>query len=88
MLCTLGSPPGGKELWVPISRGKQRLLILTPGPWPSVFVRRFAINDIKLVLIKKIELLGQNKVDRGRAAKTPEIGEAYNMAVAVLRGDV
>ena len=55
---------------------------------PSVFVRRFAINDIKLVLIKKIELLGQNKVDRGRAAKTPEIGEAYNMAVAVLRGDV
>lgn len=53
-----------------------------------MFVRRFAINDIKLVLIKKIELLGQNKVDRGRAAKTPEIGEAYNMAVAVLRGDV
>ena len=50
-----------------------------------MFVRRFAINDI---LIKKIELLGQNKVDRGRAAKTPKIGEAYNMAVTVLRGDV
>ena len=35
MLCKLGGPPGGQELGVPISRGKQRLLIWTPGSWPS-----------------------------------------------------
>ena len=46
------------------------------------------VDDIKLVQMKRVELLGTNKIDRERAAKTPEISEAYGMAVAVLRGDV
>ena len=45
-------------------------------------------NDIKLVAVSRIQLLGMNKVDRQRAEKTEGIQGAYNMAVAMLRGDV
>lgn len=62
--------------------------LITKAKVPSLFVRRFLVEDIKLVQVKRVELLGTNKLDRERAAKTPEIGEAYGMAVAVLRGDV
>ena len=55
---------------------------------PSIFVRRLEENDIKLVAVSRIQLLGMNKVDRQRAEKTEGIQRAYNMAVAMLRGDV
>ena len=55
---------------------------------PSIFVRRLDENDIKLVAVSRIQLLGMNKVDRQRAEKTEGIQGAYNMAVAMLRGDV
>ena len=45
-------------------------------------------KDIKLVAVSRIQLLGMNKVDRQRAEKTEGIQRAYNMAVAMLRGDV
>ena len=54
----------------------------------SIFVRRLEENDIKLVAVSRIQLLGMNKVDRQRAEKTEGIQRAYNMAVAMLRGDV
>ena len=49
---------------------------------------RLEENDIKLVAVSRIQLLGMNKVDRQRAEKTEGIQRAYNMAVAMLRGDV
>ena len=54
----------------------------------SLFVRRLEEDDIKLVAVKRIKLLGMNKVDRERAEKTEGIQRGYNMAVAMLRGDV
>ena len=62
--------------------------LLTKAKVPSIFVRRLLVDDVKLCQVRRVELLGTNKVDRERAAKTPEIAEAYGMAVAVLRGDV
>ena len=64
---------------------------LEPAPkveTPSLFVRRLEEDDIKLVAVKRIKLLGMNKVDRERAEKTEGIQRGYNMAVAMLRGDV
>ena len=55
---------------------------------PCLFVRRLEENDIKVVPVSRIQLLGMNKVDRQRAEKTEGILRAYNMAVAMLRGDV
>ena len=46
------------------------------------------MDDIKLVPVNRVQTLGSNKVDRQRAAKTPEIREAYDMALAVLLGDI
>ena len=51
-------------------------------------MRRLEENDIKVVPVSRIQLLGMNKVDRQRAEKTEVILRAYNMAVAMLRGDV
>ena len=50
--------------------------------------KRFGLNDIKLVPVNRVKTLGSNKVDRQRAGRTPEIREAYDMALAVLLGDI
>ena len=55
---------------------------------PTLFVRRFGLDDIKLVPIARIKMLGQNKVDRQRASKMTKIGDAYNTAVAIMHGDI
>ena len=62
--------------------------LLHKAKTPSVIVKRFLVDDLKLVQVSRIQMLGTNKVDRERAFKTLEIGEAYRMAVAVLRGDI
>ena len=70
-----------------ISNSKVKPLI-AKAKTPSLFVRRLEEDDIKLVAVKRIKLLGMNKVDRERAEKTEGIQRGYNMAVAMLRGDV
>ena len=62
--------------------------LIAKAKTPSLFVKRLEENDIKLVAVKRIKLLGMNKVDRERAEKTEGIQRGYNMAVAMLRGDV
>ena len=62
--------------------------LITGNKHESLFVRRFVINDIKLVPINRLMALGTNKIDREKATKTDEIKSAYEMAVAVLRGDI
>ena len=54
----------------------------------SVFVKRFLIGDIKIVPISRLDTLGLNKVDRERASKTPSIREAWDLAIAIMRGDI
>ena len=62
--------------------------LIAKAKTPSLFVRRLEEDDIKLVAVKRIKLLGMNKVDRERAEKTEGIQRGYNMAVAMSRGDV
>ena len=53
----------------------------------SVFVKRFILEDIKVVPLGRVDMLDSNKVDRERANKTPQIREAYDMALSELRED-
>ena len=46
------------------------------------------MDDIKLVPIARIKMLGQNKVDRQQASQMTKIRDAYNMAVVIMRGDI
>ena len=62
--------------------------LLSKAKVPSLFVKRFGLNDIKLVPVNRVQTLGSNKVDRQRAGRTPEIREAYDMALAVLLSDI
>ena len=55
-LCTLGAAPQGQEPGVPISSGKQRLLIwtLAPGPPRGTLVYTALFGYQKMTLIGKI----------------------------------
>ena len=54
----------------------------------SVFVKRFIINDVKIIPISRLDNLGLNTVDRERAGKTPDIREAWDLAVSMMRGEL
>ena len=69
---------------VPASLGH----LLAKAKQPSIFIKRFIIEDIKLVPVSRVAALGSNKLDRERAEKTQDTKDAYAMALAVLRGDV
>ena len=62
--------------------------LLSKAKVPSLFVKRFGLDNIKLVPVNRVQTLGSNKVDRQRAVKTPDIRVAYDMALAVLLGDI
>ena len=53
----------------------------------SVFIKRFKIDDIKIVSIKRLDTLAGNKVDRERACKSADIREAYEIALSLQRDD-
>ena len=61
--------------------------LLQQSSVPSVFIKRFIIDDIKVVPLSRITMLASNKIDRERASKTPEIRDAYDASMAQLRGD-
>ena len=54
----------------------------------EVVIKRFYFNDLKIIKPEKISLLGQYRVDRYRAAKSYEIGIAYDIALAKQNGDI
>ena len=54
----------------------------------SVVVKRFTIEDYKVVKSEKIQALGENRVDKYRAAVSEEIGAAYDVALATQSGDI
>ena len=53
----------------------------------SLFVKRFTDQDIRRVPVSKLEELGENKIDRFRAAKSISISSAYNRALAYKAGE-
>ena len=61
--------------------------LLTKCSTESVFVKRFKVEDIKIVPIKKLDTLAGNKVDRERASKSADIREAYEIALSLQRDD-
>ena len=52
-----------------------------------MFIKRYGLEDVKLLPVSRVDILGTNKVDRERASKTTEIRDAYDIAVAELRDD-
>ena len=48
-----------------------------------MFIKRFIRDDIKIVPMGRIDILAGNKVDRERASKSPQIREAYAMALSL-----
>ena len=62
--------------------------ILGQSTMGEVVVRRFYFDDLKIIKPEKISLLGQYRVDHYRAAKSHEIGIAYDIALAKQNGDI
>ena len=51
-------------------------------------VRRFYIEDLKVIKPGRLQHLAENRVDKYRAAISDEIGIAYDLALATLHGDI
>ena len=51
------------------------------------FIKRFIIDDIKVVPLRQLDTLASNKVDRERASTAPYIRDAYDVALSTLRED-
>ena len=63
--------------------------LIPDHPMADVFVKRFEpFNDVRVVKVKNIEQLGENRVDKARACKSEAINAAYSLALATMRGDV
>ena len=63
-------------------------ITLGRNPLGSVVVRRFAFNDFKVIRPDRLDSLGENRVDRSRAAISEEIGAGYDVALGVINGDI
>ena len=62
--------------------------IVEKNTMDCIVVKRFLYNDYKVVKSSRVEALGENRVDKYRAAVSQEIGAAYDIAVATLNGDI
>ena len=58
------------------------------NPDSKVVVKRFGMDDLRIVQPGRLEPLGENRVDKFRAAVSPEIGAAYDIALATQSGDI
>ena len=54
----------------------------------AVVVKRLHFEDYKLVRPDRLEDLGENRVDRARASVSREIGIGYDIALAMVNGDL
>jgi hypothetical protein len=62
--------------------------LLGSNPSGSVVVRRFQFGDFKVIQPGRLDVLGENRVDRKRADVSREIGMGYNIALATMNGDI
>ena len=62
--------------------------LLENNPSGSLIVKRYYYNDYKIIKPGKLEILGENRVDRTRAAVSTDIGIGYDIALAALNGDI
>ena len=51
-------------------------------------VKRFHFDDFKVIRPDRLDILGENRIDRARAAVSVEIGVGYDIALAVINGDI
>ena len=51
-------------------------------------MKRFIFDDMKAIKPDRLQVLGENSVDKARAAVSPEIGAAYDLALATSNGDI
>ena len=58
------------------------------NPSGSVVVKRFMFDDLKVIKPDRLDILGENKVDKAKAAVSSEIGAAYDLALATSNGDI
>ena len=58
------------------------------NPSGSVVVKRFLFDDLKVIKPDRLDILGENRVDKARAAVSSEIGAAYDLALATSNGDI
>ena len=58
------------------------------NPSGSVVVKRFIFDDLKVIKPDRLDILGENRVDKARAAVSSEIGAAYDLALATSNGDI
>ena len=58
------------------------------NPSGAVVVKRFIFDDMKVIKPDRLQVLGENRVDKARAAVSPEIGAAYDLALATSNGDI
>jgi hypothetical protein len=70
---------------VDLSPALQTLLEQNPD---SLAIERFGFGDKRVVTVDKLDTLGENRVDRHRAAVREDIGVGYDLALAILNGDV
>ena len=62
--------------------------LLGSNPTGSVVVRRFHYDDLKVIKPGRLDALGENRIDRKRAAVSQDIGVGYDVALATLNGDI
>ena len=58
------------------------------NPAGSLVVKRFLLEDYKVIQQGRVDHLAENRVDRFRAAVSAEIGAAYDIALATQNGDI
>ena len=64
------------------------LEMLGNHPTNYVVLKRFIIDDYKVVRPKRIQALGENRVDKCRAAISEEMGVASDVALATQNGNI
>ena len=57
-------------------------------PQGSVVVRRFGFDDLKVIRPDWLDSLGENRVNRSRAAVSDDIGRGYDIALGMINGDI
>ena len=63
--------------------------LIPDHPTDNIFAKRFEpFSNVRIVKAKYIDDLGENRIDKIRAAKSENINEAYFKALATIMGDI
>ena len=51
-------------------------------------VKWFHFDDFKVIRPDRLDIIGENRIDHARAAVSVEIGIRYDIALAIINGDI